>query len=397
MSPKAPPVFNRNIRLLSLISFFTDLASEMLYPVMPVFLAGIGYSAFGMGLLEGFAEAVAGISKGYFGALSDRLGNRSLFVRIGYAISAFSKPLTILSSHTAWVFGMRSADRLGKGIRTGARDAMLADESSTANRARVFGFHRAMDTAGAVLGPLFALFYLWKFPGDYKNLFLIALIPGLCTIILSMTIKSRALIPKLKVSALKAGFGSVFKSAGKPFQKAVLMLFLFSLINSSDMFLLLKVHEAGYSDSAAIGFYILYNLFYAVFAYPAALLAGRLQTPRLLGIGFAFFAATYLLVGVSTSLPVIIAGFICYGFFSASTEGNSKAWISKLLPEGEKAAGLGLLAGLQSIGTLCAGIITGTLWWTLSPAVALLVSAAVSIALALLLIFSKLAKNQTAN
>ncbi|HMY47773.1 MAG TPA: MFS transporter, partial [Leptospiraceae bacterium] len=154
-------ILTRPIILLSLVSLFTDIASEMLYPVMPIYLGSIGFSVFYIGVLEGFAEATAGLSKGYFGNLSDAIGRRLPFVRGGYALSAISKPMMAVSVFPGWIFLSRTVDRLGKGIRTAARDAMLSDASAPEHRGRVFGFHRALDTTGALLGPVLSLTFLY--------------------------------------------------------------------------------------------------------------------------------------------------------------------------------------------------------------------------------------------
>ena len=176
----------RTIWILSFVSLLTDIASEMLYPIMPIYLRSIGFSVLLIGILEGVAEATAGLSKGYFGKLSDHTGTRAPFVRLGYTLSAISKPMMAMMVYPLWIFFARTVDRLGKGIRTGARDAMLSDEATPATKGRVFGFHRSMDTLGAVTGPALALLYLYIYPGSYKTLFLIAFIPGLVAIALTL-------------------------------------------------------------------------------------------------------------------------------------------------------------------------------------------------------------------
>jgi MFS family permease len=161
-------ILTRTVLLVSFVSFFTDIASEMLYPVMPVYLQSIGFSVLLIGILEGMAEATAGLSKGYFGNYSDKLGSRVPFVRWGYTLSAISKPLMAVFTFPLWVFFARTLDRLGKGVRTGARDAILSDESTKENKGKVFGFHRALDTAGAAIGPLAALVFLYYYPAQYQ-------------------------------------------------------------------------------------------------------------------------------------------------------------------------------------------------------------------------------------
>ena len=186
-------IITRTIWILSLVSLFTDVASEMLYPVMPVFLRTIGFSFVLIGVLEGFAEAVAGLSKAYFGKRSDITGKRLPFVQFGYALSAISKPMMAAFIYPLWIFFARTIDRLGKGLRTGARDAMLSDECTTENKGKVFGFHRSMDTMGAVLGPAIALLYLYYNPANYKTLFIIAFFPGMIAILFTLFIKEKTL------------------------------------------------------------------------------------------------------------------------------------------------------------------------------------------------------------
>ena len=172
-------IITRTIVILSVISLFTDIASEMLYPVLPMFLTSIGFSVALIGILEGVAEATAGLSKGYFGHLSDSIDRRKPFIQVGYSLSAISKPLMALLTFPLWIFGTRTLDRLGKGIRTGARDAVLSAETTAEFKGRVFGFHRAFDTIGAALGPFAALLFLMIYPAQYKTLFLLAIIPGM--------------------------------------------------------------------------------------------------------------------------------------------------------------------------------------------------------------------------
>src|SRR5206468_8836209 len=189
-------VITRTVLILSMVSLFTDMASEMLYPIMPLYLKSIGFSIVLIGILEGVAEATAGLSKGYFGKLSDVSGKRMPFVQWGYALSALSKPLMALFIAPLWIFIVRTLDRLGKGLRTGARDAVLSDEATPTTKGKVFGFHRSMDTLGAVIGPLLAVLYLYKHPAHYKSLFLKALAPGILAVLCSFLLKDRNRKPK---------------------------------------------------------------------------------------------------------------------------------------------------------------------------------------------------------
>ena len=192
---------SKTIWILSVVSLFTDMASEMLYPILPIYLKSIGFSIVLIGILEGLAEAMAGLSKGYFGKLSDNSGKRVPFVQLGYTLSAISKPLMAVLILPVWIFMLRTADRLGKGIRTGARDAILSEEATLLTKGKVFGFHRSMDTLGAVLGPGIALLYLYYHPENYKTLFYLAAIPGVLAIISTLLLKDKRGMKKVKIAS----------------------------------------------------------------------------------------------------------------------------------------------------------------------------------------------------
>lgn len=356
--------FTRVVWLLSLVSLFTDMASEMLYPVMPLYLQTIGFSAVGIGLLEGLAEATAGLSKGYFGKLSDLKGRRAPFVQWGYALSALSKPLMAVWTHPAGVFTARTADRIGKGLRTGARDAMLAAEADKSRQARIFGFHRGWDTLGAALGPALALLFLWQFPGAYRTLFLLAAAPGLVAIVLTLLLKDKKTTPsdtKIPLPSLFS-FLKYWKQSPQAYRRLVPGLLVFALINSSDLFLLMLMKERGMSDTLLIGIYIFYNLVYALMAYPAGSLADRLGSkPVFLG-GLGLFALVYAGMGLATEIWHFGALFFLYGCYAAGTEGVAKAWISRLIPANEKATAFGTYEGFKSIAALLSGLFAGLVW-----------------------------------
>ena len=254
----------KTVWILSLVSLFTDTASEMLYPIMPIYLKTIGFSIVLIGILEGVAEATAGLSKGYFGKLSDISGKRVPFVQIGYAFSAISKPMMAIFIFPLWIFFSRTIDRFGKGIRTGARDAILSDEATPQTKGKIFGFHRSMDTLGAVIGPSLALLYLFYFPQDYKTLFFIAFVPGLLAVLSSFFLKDKNTDKQsLKVKTPFFSFLKYWKLSSPEYRKVVIGLLIFTLFNSSDVFLLLQAKQAGLNDTMVIGVYIFYNLIYA--------------------------------------------------------------------------------------------------------------------------------------
>ncbi|UOQ55104.1 MFS transporter [Hymenobacter cellulosivorans] len=372
----------RTIWLLSLVSLFTDLASEMLYPVMPLYLKSIGFSVVFIGVLEGLAEAVAGLSKGYFGQWSDRLGRRRPFVQWGYGLSALSKPLLAVLAAPWWVFLVRALDRLGKGLRTGARDALLADEAPTGQRAAVFGFHRALDTLGAVVGPAAALLWLSQHPGQYRLLFVLAFLPGLLAVLVTLLVREKQQAPSGQpVRPFWASF-EYWQRAPVSYRRVAGALLLFALVNSSDALLLLLARQQGLSDPAVIGVYIVYNLVYAVAALPAGLLADRLGPGRILPVGLLLFALVY---GVATQLHSwqsfgVLFGL--YGLYAAATEGVGKAWLSQLCSPTDKGAALGTFAGLSSLAALGASTLTGLVWQLLGASAAFGLSAVVATAVA---------------
>jgi MFS family permease len=375
----------RTIWLLSLVSLFTDLASEMLYPIMPLYLRDIGFSVVFIGVLEGVAEATAGLSKGYFGQWSDRLGRRRPFVQWGYALSALSKPMLAVLAAPWWVLLARTVDRLGKGLRTGARDAMLADEAAHGRTGAVFGFHRALDTLGAVLGPAVALLWLTRYPGHYRTLFLLAFAPGVLAVLVTLLVREKPARPtRQPVRPFWASF-AYWRRAPAAYRQIAGALLVFALVNSSDALLLLLARQQGLADAAVIGAYIFYNLVYAAAAFPAGLLADRLGPRWVLVVGLVLFAVVYGGATLAHSGWLFGVLFGLYGIYGAATEGVGKAWLSQLCQPAEKGAALGTFAGLSSLAALVASVLTGFLWHTLGPAVAFGLPAAVAVGTAIFL------------
>jgi len=371
---------SRTVWILSLISLFTDTASEMLYPIMPIYLKTIGFSIVLIGILEGVAEATAGISKGYFGKLSDTTGRRAPFVQIGYTLSAISKPMMALFVYPLWIFFARTIDRFGKGIRTGARDAILSDEATSATKGKVFGFHRSMDTLGAVIGPSLALVYLYFNPQDYKTLFYIAFFPGLLAILSTFYLKDKKKPDNQpKVSTPFFSFLKYWKASPTAYRKLVIGLLVFTLFNSSDVFLLLKAKQSGMDDTMVIGAYIFYNIIYALFAFPVGILADRVGLKKIFIIGLVLFAAVYFGMAVNTNLYFFFGLFFLYGVYASATEGISKAWISNITNKKDTATAIGTYTGLQSICTMLASSLTGLIWFQYGATAAFVATASVTV------------------
>ncbi|HRH66515.1 MAG TPA: MFS transporter [Bacteroidia bacterium] len=369
------PSFSRVVLLLSLVSLLTDISSEMLYPVMPLYLQSIGFSALWIGFLEGAAQVVIGFSTGYFGKLSDQIGTRLPFVRVGYFLSACSKPMMILWNATGWVFFSRIAERLGKGIRTSARDALLADASHENERGRVFGFHRAMDTLGAAIGPLIALAYLTLHPGEYSFLFLLAFIPGIIGATATLFIRQKRTTRRTGERTGFLSFIRYWKIATPAYRKIVLGLLFFALLNSSDSFLFLISHDAGISDRDLILAYVFYNFIFALTAYPAGILADKLGMRNTVMLGLTFFVIAYTGFSQLTSSGMLFLMFGCYGFFGALTEGITKAWLSTQCESGDRGTALGFYKSLSSLLSLPSSLLAGYLWMSISPSFSILYSA----------------------
>ncbi len=370
----------RAVWILSIVSLLTDTASEMLYPIMPIYLKTIGFSIVFIGILEGVAEATAGLSKGYFGKLSDLSGRRVPFVQLGYAFSSISKPMMAIFTFPLWIFFARTIDRLGKGIRTGARDAILSDEATPKTKGKVFGFHRSMDTFGAVLGPSMALLYLYFYPEDYKTLFFIAFIPGLLSVLTTFYLKDKNIsVAQRRVTTPFFSFLQYWKLSPPAYRKLVFGLLVFTLFNSSDVFLLLKAKESGLDDTMVIGVYIFYNLVYALFAFPIGILADKAGLKTIFIIGLGLFAAVYFGMSINTNLVVFFGLFFLYGIYASATEGISKAWISNITDKKDTATAIGTYSGLQSICALFASSLTGLIWYKFGATTAFVLTATVTL------------------
>jgi MFS family permease len=379
----------RTIWILSLVSLFTDTASEMLYPVMPVFLQSIGFSVLLIGFLEGIAEATAGLCKGYFGKLSDNSGKRAPFIQLGYSLSAISKPLMILFVFPVWIFFVRTIDRFGKGLRTGARDAMLSDEATPQTKGKVFGFHRSMDTLGAVLGPAAALLFLYFHPNDYRTLFLIAFLPGIAAVLTTLLLKDKKQDHRfVKTPTPFFSFLKYWKVSPPMYRKVVIGLLVFALFNSSDMLLLLKVKQSGLNDTNVIGLYIFYNLIYAIAAFPLGAMADKFSLKTVFTLGLVLFALVYLGMALTTNFTIYLILFFLYGLYAAATEGIAKAWISNITDKKDTATAIGSFAGFQSLAAMVASSLAGAIWFCWGAKAAFLSTAVVTLFVIIYFLFA---------
>ena len=353
-------VGRRNIVALGLVSMFNDIASEMAYPIIPLFLTSVlGAPVAIVGVIEGTAEATASILKVFSGWLSDRLRNRKRFAIGGYLLSAVSKVVLSFAASWAYVLGARFMDRFGKGVRTAARDALIAESADPAARGSAFGLHRALDTAGAVLGPLIALFLLRALNNAYTTIFLIAALPAFIGVgILWIAVREHRHAPHPSPLPLRLSVTQF----GQPFTLFLVVNMLFALGNSSDAFLILRSQSAGFSASETVMLYVVFNAIYSLFSYPMGRLSDRFGARRVLIISFFLFAAVYGGFGAAIARPVFWVLFPLYGVYMAMSEGIGKAYIANLVPQDTRGTALGLFYTSTGVMTFFSSLIAGLLW-----------------------------------
>jgi MFS family permease len=399
MSPRPGPALepsplhgiSRNVFLLSLVSLATDVSTDMLYPLLPLFLTRtLGAPFAAVGLIEGLAESTASLLKGFSGWLSDRLGRRLPLVIAGYALAALTKPLLALAAGWPLVLTARVLDRFGKGLRVSPRDAMIADSSLPLLRGRAIGYHRSVDQIGAVLGPLLALPLLAAFHGDYRAIFLFAFVPAaLGTALLFATRETGA-------AAAGAAAPPRFRLAGTSpaFRRFLLVTLVFALGNSSDAFVLLRAQYLGFSPQGVVLLFAAMNTTYVLSAYPAGILSDRLGRRRLLLAGFVLFAAVYLALALLRSAPWLWLVFPAYGLYLGLTDGIIRAFVADLVRPEHRATALGAQAMATGLAALPASALAGLLWQTLGPAAPFYYGAAMAALAAAL--FAALMRSRTA-
>lgn len=377
---------SKQVFILGMVSLFTDIASEILYPVTPIFLTVVlGSSMAVVGLIEGIAEVTSGLLKGYFGNLSDKLGKRSIFVVFGYGISALAKSLPGIFQNIPVVLTSRVSDRIGKGIRTAPRDALLASYSN-GNSGAVFGFHRALDTLGAAIGPVLALVLLNFYPNNFQLIFLAAFVPSVIAVVFTLFVKDNDASSNEKS---KKNYLEFWKSAPNQYKQVLVLITIFSLVNSSDVFLILKSQNITQSSSLAIFGYVFYNIIYAIFSYPLGGLADKYGKQKVFSFGLMIFSAVYFGFAFLSDINLIWILFALYGIYAASTEGVSKAWISDLIPSEQRGSAIGLLTMLSSFSVMLGSFLTGILWDRFGSSFPFLLSAISSLLIAMIIHFKK--------
>ena len=393
-SPNSPPIprLHPNIWYLTIGSFLTDVSSEMLTNLIPLFLYNVlGVQTTIIGLIDGIAETTASLVKIFSGALSDRIGKRKSLTVLGYALSTISKPFLYFAVTWEWVLGIRFSDRVGKGIRTAPRDALLADSTRPDQRGMAFGVHRAGDTAGAFVGLGIAALIIWMAQSGaaelerhtFQVVVLASIIPALIAVlVLALGVK--------EVQAARQTSQPLpslsWKALDKRFQAFLVVMIIFTLGNSSDSFIVLRAQDRGLSVLQIMGMLMTFNAIYAALAGPLGSLSDRVGRRRLMLAGWIIYGLVYLGLALSHTGGQIWVLFSIYGVYYALTEGIAKAFVADIVPTEQRGTAYGLFNAAIGLTAFPASLIAGILWQTINPAAPFLFGAVLSILAGVLLI-----------
>ncbi|MFZ5648202.1 MAG: MFS transporter [Bacillota bacterium] len=348
-----------NIIIIGLVSLLTDISSEMVYPLLPLYLVNrLGATPAVVGVIEGMAESLASLLKVFSGYYSDKFNSRKPLAIFGYGFSGLSKLLIVFSVSWTWVLWGRITDRFGKGVRTAPRDALIAEFAEKGKLGWAFGLHRAMDSFGAVIGVALAYYFITAYKGNYQAVFLWSLVPAFVGVVLLFLVKDRVSKSAKQVKQLSLSWSGL----DPRLKRFLIVVFLFALGNSSNQFLLLRAQSLGYDTSTVILLYLVFNVVYALAAFPAGALSDRIGRRTLLVLGYTFYGLVYLGFAMVTNSTYLWLFFGLYGLYSAATEGVEKALVAEIAPSGQKATLMGLHATLVGIGLLPASLLGGALW-----------------------------------
>jgi MFS family permease len=394
----------RPVWLLGWVSFFTDTASEIVYPLLPIFLTRVlGAGAMSLGVIEGIAEAANSVLKIWSGRYADRTGTPKRLVLAGYGLSSAMRPLIAVTTSWTQVLTVRFADRLGKGIRGAPRDAMLAVFATGSNRGLVYGFHRAMDHAGAVLGPLLASLFLYFYPGHYRTLFALTIVPGAVVMMILLAVpeattskpipptpNSQKVVdrsPPRSFGRAKLGVVGWTLGIDPGLQRALAVILIFSLGNASDAFLLLRLSDLGV---ATFWIPLLWSALHVVKSTTSVMggqLSDQLGRRHVIALGWMVYAAVYAAFAVSNKAAIVVPVFLLYGLYFGLTEGVEKAWVADLSPSRVRGTAFGVYNAVLGIGGLAASLLFGAVWTRVSPPAAFFTGAALA-AIATVLLYA---------
>jgi MFS family permease len=380
---------NPVILVLGFVSLFTDLSSNMIVPILPLYLTTVLHVSVGsIGIIEGIAESTASVLKLFSGWITDRLGKYKLLMLMGYGLSNLTKPLFALSASWSQVLIIRFSDRIGKGIRTSPRDVLVADSTSKEERGKAFGFRRAMDALGAALGPLVAFGILAIYKGNYRLVFWLSVIPGLIAVILIIFFLKEKNRSNMEKPASLPNIG--FKNLNRRFILFSLISTLFTVANFSDAFLALRAQDAGMLPALIPLAFFFFNLSSSIFSMPIGMLSDRIGRRPILISGFLLFAIIYFGFGIAKSVSWVWLLFVFYGLYYAFTEGIQKAYIADIVPEGQRGTAMGTYNAMTGLAALPASIIAGFLWQTYGPFVAFSTSSGIAVIAAILMLLLRI-------
>ena len=371
----------RAVWLLGWISLATDAASEAIYPILPFFLIQVlGAGVVSLGIIEGAAEAVNSVLKILSGRAADRMRSKRHLVLLGYTLSSAVRPLIAVAQTWLHVFTVRLVDRVGKGVRGAPRDAMLASWATPATRGKVYGFHRAMDHAGAVVGPIAASIFLLFYPGEYRTLFALAIIPGAIAVALIFFVPEEPQVGLTDSTSDRHPERNAVERTVFPrgFRSFLIVYSLFALGNSTDAFLLLKLTDAAGGARWVPLMWAGLHVVKAGVSVVGGSWSDRIGRRAVIAVGWIVYAAVYVGFAFSESILVLLALFLTYGFYFGFTEGTEKALVADLSPASRRGFAFGVFNAIQGIGALAASLLFGVIWTAVSPAAAFMTGAALA-------------------
>jgi len=373
-----------NVLFLGLVSFFTDISTEMVYPLIPLYLiAAFGATPALIGVIEGIAESLSSLLKVYSGYISDKFQKKKALAFAGYSAGLFYKIILLIAGSWSGVMLARIVDRSGKGIRTAPRDVLISESADQNELGKAYGLHKTLDKAGAALGILITYFLLTGGFSDYKKLFIISIIPAVLGLCMFMFIKETKVEHP---SVSQPRFWKSLKGLDGQLKLYLFVVLLFTLGNSSNAFLLLKAQSVGFEDISVVLLYFIYSITASILSLPLGGLSDRIGRKSLLVSGYLVFSIVYFGFAFAWNQPFLVAMFVLYGVYTAMITGVERAFIAEIAPSEIKGTMLGLQSTIAGIALLPASLITGFLWVAFGSMVAFVFGAMLSLAAALILL-----------